>query len=79
MIRWYALDGDLTFGGYGSDSKGARFEVIAGDGVLGALEVFGSSDGEEIRANAFNFCAHFVEEVAEVLDVRFAGGEAEIG
>ena len=73
------FEGDAVADHGACDEEGAGFDAVGDDGVFGAVEFFDAFDGDAVGACAFDFGAHFDEEVGEVFDFGFGGGAFDDG
>ena len=74
-----AGDGDIVAGEGGCGEEGAGFDAVGDDGVFGAVELGDTFDDDAVGACAFDFCAHFDEEICEIDDLGFLGRTVDDG
>src|SRR5262245_16652215 len=74
MTRLAIHDLQLAAGNRGGDYESAGFDPVGNDRVVGAAESRNAGDGDRRRAGAFDFRAHFGEQLGEVYYLRLAGG-----
>ncbi len=72
-------DENVALGDGGGEDECAGFDAVGNDGVLGAVELFDAGDFDDGCASAFDFGAHFDEEVGDVFDFGLARGVADDG
>src|SRR5262245_25985496 len=74
MTRLAICDHQLAAGNRGGDYESAGFDSVGNDRVVGAAESLNAGDGDRRRTGAFDFRAHFGEQLGEVYYLRLAGG-----
>lgn len=72
-------DGDVGAGHGGEADEGANFNHVREHAVLCAMQRGDALNGDAIGADAVDAAAHGIEQVAELLHVRLAGGIVDIG
>ena len=53
--------------------KAADFNHIGQDAMFSTMQFFNPDNGDKIRSNATDTCAHGIEQVTKLLHIRFAG------
>ena len=74
VLRRHVLDGDAVADHCSHADERAHLDHVGQDAVAGAVQRGHANDGEQVGGDARDLCSHGVEQVAELLDVGFAGG-----
>ncbi len=72
ILDRYVLDAD-TGATHGSHSdERTHLDHIGQDAMLGSMQFLHAHDGEQVAGDAADLCSHRIEQMAELLDIRFA-------
>ena len=74
VLERHVFDGDADADHRRQADERADFNHIGQNRVFGAAERLHTFDGEQVRGDAVDACAHRVEHLAKLLDIRLAGG-----
>ena len=71
------LDHQVAAGDGGQPDERRHLDVVGAQPVAAAAEPLDSGDREHVRADTLDVAAHRIQEPAQVLDVRLAGGVSD--
>ena len=74
VLHLGVLDGEVALGHGGHADEGAHLDHVGQQAVFAAVQLLHAADGEQVAPHAADAGAHAVEHLAELVDVRFAGG-----
>ena len=73
ILDRYVLDADTSTTHGSHSDEGTHLDHIRQNGMFGSMQTLHAHDGEEIAGDTADACSHRIEQMAELLDIGFAG------